>query len=363
MNAKEFWSWIFSHLEVNDLYSIIKETEIVFKGFRLNSATDLGGNNKKLFQSTLLQRQNISKIKLYIVKEKPFSFNKSDTYKDKEINELYTMCLTSSNLLEVLLSLIQENDEKKAIQVYAYVKQENFNLLKEKGLQNKSAMQEVRNNSSIEKNEKKKDDVKLSKLEGKISNLKEEIEKRDKNHKEAIQIKDEQYSKLLNRYNEKNKLYTELLKISRIAEEEFKKEKKKWEQDETNLHKQIKQKDLQILKLVEELQINSLTKQSKVKLSKKKILLVGNPMNNRLCRDENFDFDILEDGIDMEYYHFKEGYDAYWVLSYILNNKSRTLLQKNMSFNKLDSKKVMYFYDFLTLKNKVEALKRDEVRV
>lgn len=51
-------------------------------------------------------------------------------------------------------------------------------------------------------------------------------------------------------------------------------------------------------------------------------------MNNRLCRDENFDFDILEDGIDMEYYHFKEDYDAYWVLSYILNNKSRTLLQK-----------------------------------
>ncbi|EMJ6443564.1 MULTISPECIES: hypothetical protein [Bacillus] len=375
MSSKDVWRWLLPKFSNEVLVQIYIEKEITFKSVRTNKIKSIiNKTNRNMLISNLLDTKNYPKLMSW---SKGIESNLLEglSLVDKEVNELVNIA-EHSNAATVFAKLFSEDQEKKAVQLYALLKDEQSELL---NVPNESITLKSENTKSDDKktmtkqkpisNEKlkeetttsKKDQKKIQQLEQKVDNLTKELRKRDENHKKKIDEMKESNKKTTEKLNEKNRLYSELLKENEVVTNEYKGEQEKWnkeksEYEETiknlqgqlnHLHaKQINEKQLQ--ELSREDSDNKTTTEMKVTLNqtnKTRILVIGKPLFTQPFQDERIEFNFVESD-DVHKYPFTRDYEDYWILSYELNHQNQMLLNTNDSYLQLDKKKIKICKDF-----------------
>ncbi|PFO46642.1 hypothetical protein [Bacillus cereus] len=375
MSSKDVWRWLLPKFSNEVLVQIYIEKEITFKSVRTNKIKSIiNKTNRNMLISNLLDTKNYPKLMSW---SKGIESNLLEglSLVDKEVNELVNIA-EHSNTATVFAKLFSEDQEKKAVQLYALLKDEQSELL---NVPNESITLKSENTKSDDKktmtkqkpisNEKlkeetmtsKKDQKKIQQLEQKVDNLTKELRKRDENHKKKIDEMKESNKKTTEKLNEKNRLYSELLKENEVVTNEYKGEQEKWnkeksEYEETiknlqrqlnHLHaKQMNEKQLQ--ELSREDSDNKTTTEMKVTLNqtnKTQILVIGKPLFTQPFQDERIEFSFVESD-DVHKYPFTRDYEDYWILSYELNHQNQMLLNTNDSYLQLDKKKIKICKDF-----------------
>ncbi|MEB9684080.1 hypothetical protein BK742_21860 [Bacillus thuringiensis serovar pingluonsis] len=375
MSSKDVWRWLLPKFSNEVLVQIYIEKEITFKSVRTNKIKSIiNKTNRNMLISNLLDTKNYPKLMSW---SKGIESNLLEglSLVDKEVNELVNIA-EHSNAATVFAKLFSEDQEKKAVQLYALLKDEQSELL---NVPNESITLKSENTKSDDKktmtkqkpisNEKlkeetttsKKDQKKIQQLEQKVDNLTKELRKRDENHKKKIDEMKESNKKTTEKLNEKNRLYSELLKENEVVTNEYKGEQEKWnkeksEYEETiknlqgqlnHLHaKQMNEKQLQ--ELSREDSDNKTTTEMKVTLNqtnKTRILVIGKPLFTQPFQDERIEFNFVESD-DVHKYPFTRDYEDYWILSYELNHQNQMLLNTNDSYLQLDKKKIKICKDF-----------------
>lgn len=375
MSSKDVWRWLLPKFSNEVLVQIYIEKEITFKSVRTNKIKSIiNKTNRNMLISNLLDTKNYPKLMSW---SKGIESNLLEglSLVDKEVNELVNIA-EHSNAATVFAKLFSEDQEKKAVQLYALLKDEQSELL---NVPNESITLKSENTKSDDKktmtkqkpisNEKlkeetttsKKDQKKIQQLEQKVDNLTKELRKRDENHKKKIDEMKESNKKTTEKLNEKTRSYSELLKENEVVTNEYKGEQEKWnkeksEYEETiknlqgqlnHLHaKQMNEKQLQ--ELSREDSDNKTTTEMKVTLkqtNKTRILVIGKPLFTQPFQDERIEFNFVESD-DVHKYPFTRDYEDYWILSYELNHQNQMLLNTNDSYLQLDKKKIKICKDF-----------------
>lgn len=392
MSSKDVWRWLLPKFSNEVLVQIYIEKEITFKSVRTNKIKSIiNKTNRNMLISNLLDTKNYPKLMSW---SKGIESNLLEglSLVDKEVNELVNIA-EHSNAATVFAKLFSEDQEKKAVQLYALLKDEQSELL---NVPNESITLKLENNKSDDKktmtkqkpisNEKlkeetttsKKDQKKIQQLEQKVDNLTKELRKRDENHKKKIDEMKESNKKTTEKLNEKNRLYSELLKENEVMTNEYKGEQEKWnkeksEYEETiknlqgqlnHLHaKQMNEKQLQ--ELSREDSDNKTTTEMKVTLNqtnKTRILVIGKPLFTQPFQDERIEFNFVESD-DVHKYPFTRDYEDYWILSYELNHQNQMLLNTNDSYLQLDKKKIKICKDFSEVRELLSQYNRRRERV
>ncbi|MGZ9651803.1 hypothetical protein [Bacillus cereus] len=392
MSSKDVWRWLLPKFSNEVLVQIYIEKEITFKSVRTNKIKSIiNKTNRNMLISNLLDTKNYPKLMSW---SKGIESNLLEglSLVDKEVNELVNLA-EHSNAATVFAKLFSEDQEKKAVQLYALLKDEQSELL---NVPNESITLKLENNKSDDKktmtkqkpisNEKlkeetttsKKDQKKIQQLEQKVDNLTKELRKRDENHKKKIDEMKESNKKTTEKLNEKNRLYSELLKENEVMTNEYKGEQEKWnkeksEYEETiknlqgqlnHLHaKQMNEKQLQ--ELSREDSDNKTTTEMKVTLNqtnKTRILVIGKPLFTQPFQDERIEFNFVESD-DVHKYPFTRDYEDYWILSYELNHQNQMLLNTNDSYLQLDKKKIKICKDFSEVRELLSQYNRRRERV
>ncbi|MEX0378425.1 hypothetical protein AB3X48_14920 [Bacillus sp. S4] len=376
MSSKDVWRWLLPKFSNEVLTQIYEVTKIPVNGVRKNKLKSfINKTNRNMLISKLLDTKNLPKLMSW---SKGVTSNLLDglSLVDKEVNELVNIA-EHSNAATVFTKLFFEDQEKKAVQLYALLKDEQSELL---NLPNESIT--LNTESDDEKpmtkqktisNEKpkeetttsKKDQKKIQQLEQKVDNLKKELEKRDEIHKKKIDEMIEKNKNTHEKLTEKNRLYNELVKENEKMTEytggtgKWNKEKAALEetikvlQSKLNyLHaQQMKEKQLhekQLQELSKEGSDNKTTTEMKVTLNqtnKTRILVIGKPLFTQRFQDERIEFNFVESD-DVHKYPFTKDYENYWILSYELNPQNQMLLSMNDSYSQLDKKKIKICKDF-----------------
>lgn len=376
MSSKDVWRWLLPRFSNEVLTQIYEVTKIPVNGVRKNKIKSfINKTNRNMLISKLLDTKNLPKLMSW---SKGVTSNLLDglSLVDKEVNELVNIA-EHSNAATVFTKLFFEDQEKKAVQLYALLKDEQSELL---NLPNESITlnTESEDNKTITKqkpisNEKpkeetttsKKDQKKIQQLEQKVENLKKELEKRDEIQKKKIDEMIEKNKNTTEKLTKKNRLYNELVKENEKMTEytggtgKWNKEKAEYEetikvlQGKLNhLHaQQMKEKQLhekQLQEISKEGSDNKTTTEIKVTLNqtnKTRILVIGKPPYTQSFQDERIEFNFVESD-DVHNYPFTIDYEDYWILSYELNPQNQMLLNTNDSYSQLDKKKIKICKDF-----------------
>ncbi|PGT20654.1 hypothetical protein [Bacillus cereus] len=379
MSSKDVWRWLLPRFSNEHLVDIYTDQTIQFKGIRSNKIKNfINKANRNVLISNLFEPKNYQKLMLWSKTHEPDSLE-GISLVDKEVNELVSI-VEDSDAATVLTKLFFEEQDKKAIQLYALLKDEHSELL---NLPHEYFVSRTENTESDDKkpmtkqktisNEKpkeetttsKKDQKKIQQLEQKVDNLKKELEKRDEIHKKKMDEMIEKNKNTHEKLTEKNRLYNELVKENEKMTEytggtgKWNKEKAALEetikvlQGKLNhLHaqqmneKQLHEKQLQ--ELSKEGSDNKTTTEMKVTLNqtnKTRILVIGKPLFTQPFQDERIEFNFVESD-DVHKYPFTRDYEDYWILSYELNHQNQVLLNTNDSYLQLDKKKIKICKDF-----------------
>ncbi|WP_035430373.1 hypothetical protein [Bacillus sp. UNC322MFChir4.1] len=380
MSSKDVWRWLLPKFNNEVLAQIYKITEIPFNGVRTNKIKSIiNKTNRSMLISNLLDPKNYPKLKSWSKVVEP-KLLEGLSVVDKEVNELVNIA-EHSNAATVFAKLFFEDQEKKAVQLYALLKDEQSELL---NVPNESITLESENTKSDDKkpmtkqkpisNEKpkeetttsKKDQKKIQQLEQKVENLTKELGKRDENHKKKIDEMKESNKKITGKLNEKTRLYSELLKENETITNEYKGEQEKWNKEKNeceekikalqgelnHLHaKQMNEKQLhekQLQELTKEGADNKTTTEIKATLNqtnKTRILVIGKPVYTKRFDNEKIEFKFVEAGAVHDY-QFPLDCESYWVLLYELDNKDQFLLNTNDSYSQIDETKIKICKNF-----------------
>ncbi|EJQ92867.1 hypothetical protein [Bacillus cereus] len=380
MSGKDVWRWLLPKFSNEILVQIYTTQKITFNGIRTNKIKDIiNKTNRNMLISNLFEPKNYPKLMSWSKGIQP-NLLEGLSLVGKEVNELVNVA-EHSNAATVFAKLFFEDQEKKAVQLYALLQDEQSELL---NIPNESITLKSENTESDDKkpmtkqkpisNEKpkeetttsKKDQKKIQQLEQKVENLKKELEKRDENHKKKIDEMIEHNKKTTEKLNEKTRLYSELLKENETMTNEYTGGTGKWnkEKDEyeeriktlqgelNHLHaKQMHEKQLhekQLQELTKEGSDNKTTTQIKTTLNqtnKTRILVIGKPPFTQPFQNERIEFNFVESD-DVHNYPFTIDYEDYWILSYELNHQNQLLLNTNDSYSQLDKKKIKICKDF-----------------
>ncbi|MGF2712314.1 hypothetical protein ACQUY5_08230 [Bacillus cereus] len=382
MSSKDVWRWLLPKFDNEVLTQIYEFTKIPVNGVRKNKIKSfINKTNRNMLISKLIDTKNLPKLMSWSKTIKPNLLDGLSLV-DKEVNEIVNIA-EHSNAATVFAKLFFEDQEKKAVQLYALLKDEQSELL---NLPNESITlnTESEDNKTITKqkpisNEKpkedmttsKKDQKKIQQLEQKVDNLKNELEKRDEIHKKKLDEMIEKNKNTHEKLTEKNRLYNELVKENEKMTEytggtgKWNKEKAQYEetikvlQGKLNhLHaQQMKDKQLhekQLEELSKEGSDNKATTEIAATLSqtnKTRILVIGKPLFTQRFQDERIEFNFVESD-DVHNYPFAKDYEDYWILSYELNHQQQVLLNMNDSYSQIDKKKIKVCKDF----NEVQEL-------
>lgn len=393
MSSKDVWRWLLPKFSNEVLTQIYEVTKIPVNGVRKNKLKSfINKTNRNMLISKLLDTKNLPKLMSW---SKGVTSNLLDglSLVDKEVNELVNIAEHSS-AATVFTKLFFEGQEKKAIQLYALLKDEQSELL---NLPNESITlnTESDDNKTITKqkaisNEKpkeetttsKKDQKKIQQLEQKVENLTKELEKRDENHKKKIEEMKEKNKSTTEKLNEKNRLYNELVKENQAMTEytggtgKWNKEKAAFEetikvlQGKLNhLHaQQMKDKQLhekQLQELSNEGSDNKAATEIAAtfnQTNKNRIIVIGKPVYTNLFDNEKIEFKFVEAGAVHDY-QFPLDCESYWVLSYELDNKDQFLLNANDSYSQIDKTKINICKNFNQVKELLNQNNRIRERV
>jgi hypothetical protein len=374
LSLREVWRWILDYMDNETLFEIYKETKVNFAGFRaLKSPNDLNQNKRMMLINELTKPKNVSKLNFWMQKFEEKNKKYDESIGDKELSELAELAMKEYSPAIILSILISRSKTEKAEQLYSFMLE---NIGKEKmdkrecGYEVELTEQEKENDKEAKQNEdviqkerrkeieklEKKYQTKIAKLEAKNQNLKEEIEKRDAKIKEINEKTNEEKQELLRKLNEKTQAYAELEKRLNALKKKLEEREKTWENEKRELIETIEDYKKQNSHL--HARILSLTTQieeNKVSLNnsrlKKKIALVGNPYNDIIKKQDEYDFFIVEES-DLETYEFPEDIEECWVLNYRVNLRQRRQISKNPS---VKNKNIQYIENFEQLVKKIKA--------
>lgn len=392
MSSKDVWRWLLPKFSNEVLVQIYIEKEITFKSVRTNKIKSIINKaNRNMLISNLLDTKNYPKLMSW---SKGIESNLLEglSLVDKEVNELINIA-EHSNAATVFAKLFSEEQEKKAVQLYALLKDEQSELL---NVPNESITLKSENTKSDDKkpmtkqkpisNEKlkeetttsKKEQKKIQQLEQKVDNLTKELGKRDENHKKKIDEMKESNKKTIEKLNEKNRLYSELLKETEVMTNEYKGEQEKWNKEKSEYEETIKTLQGQLnhlhAKQMNEKQLHELTKEgsdnkttTEIKatlnqINKTQILVIGKPVYTNQFDNEKIEFKFVEAGAVHDY-QFPLGCESYWVLSYELDNKDQFLLNANNSYSQIDKTKIKICKNFNQVKELLNQNNRIRERV
>ncbi|PEA30156.1 hypothetical protein [Bacillus toyonensis] len=392
MSSKDVWRWLLPKFSNEVLVQIYIEKEITFKSVRTNKIKSIiNKTNRNMLISNLLDTKNYPKLMSW---SKGIESNLLEglSLVDKEVNELVNIA-EHSNAATVFTKLFSEDQEKKAVQLYALLKDEQSELL---NVPNESITLKSENTKSDDKkpmikqktisNEKpkeetttsKKDQKKIQQLEQKVDNLTKELGKRDENHKKKIDEMKESTKKTTEKLNEKNRLYSELLKENEAMTNEYKGEQEKWNKEKSEYEETIKTLQGQLnhlhAKQMNEKQLHELTKEgsdnkttTEIKATlnqtnKTQILVIGKPVYTNQFDNEKIEFKFVEAGAVHDY-QFPLDCESYWVLSYELDNKDQFLLNANDSYSQIDKTKINICKNFNQVKELLNQNNRTRERV
>jgi len=372
MTGKDVWRWILTKFDNDVILQIHEKKKVVCNGFRTSTIQDISSNRSRLI-ANLLNKSNYKKIILWAA-ENPPSELKEVKLIDKEMNELVD--ITANNgVVDVLIKLFCESQERKAIQFFAFLQDEHSSLL---DIPNQSIKLVVKGNTQLveKKLEEKESDEKeqesghpkgegkkVQKLAKKVENLTEEIKKRDDNYKSKMEAFEKNHRQTIQKLDEKNNLYGALLKENEALEKGYKEEKSKWEFERKQFEETITHLEKEVAKLKEiihnQLKVNVWNKDE---IKKYQIMVIGKPAFMTHFQSETIDFNFIE-GNDVHDFSFTKDFDGYWVLSYELSNPEQFLLKQNDSFMYLDPEKVVICKDFNEVKRQIKKYNRIEERV
>ncbi|MFE6012660.1 hypothetical protein [Bacillus thuringiensis] len=387
MSSKDVWRWLLPRFSNEVLTQIYEVTKIPVNGVRKNKIKSfINKANRNMLISKLLDTANLPKLMSW---SKIVTPNLLDglSLVDKEVNELVNIA-ENSNAATVFTKLFFEDQEKKAVQLFALLKDEQSELLnlpnesitfntesddkkpmtKQKPISNEKQKEETTTS--------KKDQKKIQQLEQKVENLTKELEKRDENHKKKIEEMKENNKKTTEKLNEKTRLYNELVKENEKMTEytggtgKWNKEKAEYEetikvlQGKLNhLHaQQMKEKQLHEKQLQELSKEGSDNKATLNQTNKTQILVIGKPVYTNQFDNEKIEFKFVEAGAVHDY-QFPLDCESYWVLSYELDNKDQFLLNANNSYSQIAKTKIKICKNFNQVKELLNQNNRIRERV
>lgn len=396
MSSKDVWRWLLPRFSNEHLIDIYTDQNIQFKGIRTNKIKNfINKSNRNVLISNLFEQKNYPKLMLWSRTHEPAELA-GISFVDKEVNELVSI-VENSDAVTVLTKLFFEDQEKKAIQLYALLKDEQSELL---NLPHEYLVFASENTESDDKkpmtkqkpisNEKpkeetttsKKDQKKIQQLEQKVENLTKELEKRDENHKKKIEEMKEKNKNTVEKLNEKSRLYNELVKENEKMTE-YTGGTGKWNKEKATLEEtikvlqgklnhlhaqQMKDKQLhekQLQELTKEGSDNKTTTEMKVTLNqtnKTRILVIGKPFYTNQFDNEKIEFKFVEAGAVHDY-QFPLDCESYWVLLYELDNKDQFLLNANDSYSQIDKTKINICKNFNQVKELLNQNNRIRERV
>ncbi|MDA1674668.1 hypothetical protein [Bacillus cereus group sp. TH152-1LC] len=396
MSSKDVWRWLLPRFSNEHLIDIYTDQNIQFKGIRSNKIKNfINKANRNVLISNLFEPKNYEKLIRWSKTHEPYSLE-GISLKDEEINELVRVA-EHIDVITVLTKLFFEEQDKKAIQLYAFLKDEQSELL---NLPHEYFVPRTENTESDDKktgtkqktisNEKpkeetttsKKDQKKIQQLEQKVDNLKKELEKRDEIHKKKVDELIEKHKNTHEKLTEKNRLYNELVKENEKMTEytggtgEWNKEKAALEETIKDLQgklnhlhaQQMKDKQLhekQLQELSKEGSDNKATTEIAATLNqtkKTRIIVIGKPVYTNLFDNEKIEFKFVEAGTVHDY-QFPLDCESYWVLSYELDNKDQFLLNANDSYSQIDKTKINICKNFNQVKELLNQNNRIRERV
>ncbi|MEJ1518168.1 MULTISPECIES: hypothetical protein [Bacillus cereus group] len=396
MSSKDVWRWLIPRFSNEHLVDIYTDQNIQFKGIRTNKIKNfINKANRNMLISNLFEPKNYQKLLLWSKTHEPTQLEGLSLV-DKEINELVSIA-ENSDVATVFTKLFFEDQEKKAIQLYALLKDEQSELLnvpheyfvfksentesddkkpitKQKTISNEKPKEETTTS--------KKDQKKIQQLEQKVDNLKKELEKRDEIHKKKVDELIEKHKNTHEKLTEKNRLYNELVKENEKMTEytggtgKWNKEKAALEETIKDLQgklnhlhaQQMKDKQLhekQLQELSKEGSDNKATTEIAATLNqtkKTRIIVIGKPVYTNLFDNEKIEFKFVEAGTVHDY-QFPLDCESYWVLSYELDNKDQFLLNANDSYSQIDKTKINICKNFNQVKELLNQNNRIRERV
>jgi hypothetical protein len=375
MTGKDVWRWILTKFGNDLIYSIYDEKKVVCKGFRTNTIQDIGSNRNRLI-SNLLDKNNFKKLVLWSAENPPTTLE-GMTLVDKEVNELVDLA-SEKGVSDVLIKLLCENQERKAIQLFAFLQDEQSDLLDipnqsignsttattQSTAKNEDDVKEP-NKQSQEVVKKTSEEKKIKKLEKKVENLNEELKKRDAIHKSKVEELERNHQQTIQKLNEKNQLYGNLVKEKNALDKQYKEEKSRWEKEVSIYNETIESLEQEVSRLHERLDIVSngeFLRVNERQERKVNILVIGKPALMTHFQSETIEFSFVE-GNDVHDFLFPENFDAYLVLSYDLLPREQLLLKHNESYSKLDINKVFICKDFNEVRKQINYFNRVEERV
>lgn len=148
MSSKDVWRWLLPKFSNEVLVQIYTEKEITFKSVRTNKIKSIiNKTNRNMLISNLLDTKNYPKLMPW---SKGIGSNLLEglSLVDKEVNELVNIA-EHSNAATVFAKLFSEDQEKKAVQLYALLKDEQSELL---NVPNESITLKSENTKSDDKN-------------------------------------------------------------------------------------------------------------------------------------------------------------------------------------------------------------------
>lgn len=389
MTGKDVWRWILPKFDNDLIFIIYEKTKAVCKGFRINTIKDVAEHRNKAV-SDLLNKDNYGKLILWFAENPPVPLN-GISLADKECNELVDIA-SEKGAPNVLVKLFCESQEKKAIQFFAFLQDEQSSLLEipnqsiraldtdptqsnkeedeqkgeskeDESKENESKENEPKDtNKQIQKTETASNDgKKVQKLAQKVKNLNDELKKRDDLHKAKMAEAERNHQHTIQKLNEKNQLNSKLIKEKESLKKTYEEEKSKWEIERNEYKEMIELFQEEVSKLQEQL-AQAATEQKPVGKNKFQFLVIGKPANTSRFQSEMIEFTFVERK-DVHDYAFSKDFDAYLVLFYDLNPRDQFLLKYNDSYAQLDGNKVFICKDFIDVKKQMDHFNRLEERV
>ncbi|PGK51135.1 hypothetical protein CN918_25435 [Priestia megaterium] len=386
MAEKDVWKWLIPKLEHEMIYIIYSKGNIVCPGFRANNISAVKSNRKRLDNYLTLKAAE-PKMRVWFKSITLEDLGK-ENYGEKEINQLLEDA-EKHGAANILTKLVQDEQDKKANQLFAKMKEEASHLLDistltitEEGMfteknketePKKNEKQEPSEKKSSEQSdeEEKNDDKIVRKLEQKIENMTAEMNKLKENTKVKLDLEEKKTQEAIAKFNELNGKHAELGQERAMYEKKSKEFERKVEtlQREVNMLKEQKEEWEAEKKRLEEI-INDLT-QSLDEIRQKEqliteeeanmdtwaevaatsteerinILVIGKPAQTTHFLRNHLDFTFV-DGSEITEELAKPNFDEIWVLLYELSLRDKINLQANDDYKNFPTEHVKVCKNF-----------------
>ncbi|MGM9985664.1 MAG: hypothetical protein ACI35O_00370 [Bacillaceae bacterium] len=324
MKIKDLWRWVLSKETNQNLSNLCVGIGATIQGFRNNRVND---QNRRIVIQNLLTPKSMSRLCQKITVDED-----GEEIAKENVEQLKARLVTSppEGILKILLV---KGENEKALELFSFVKEqekesEEFVVqLEESKEENKKEESKIKKIEKKYQKLKKHSDEEILRLRGKITRLQEENE-RLKQVLQEKQLEKNEWNRLLKKVEEE-KEYVEKEKLL------YQKQIEEYKKQQVSL-----QMKLAALGAQEQLEENT---------NYKTIALIGDPKNEGILDDEKVHIQIL-DGKDADEIEKMDYFDEVWMLTY----KVPIIQQRKMMMH-MNQKEIVKIDTFSQLMEKLLA--------